>query len=208
MNWRAAGAATIVGSIIWNLPLVGRVSAEKLLEIPLVSRKPVPIAQQGPRGYLPLHVAGPIDKANVFTTCFNKSNLDIHGLPANDFSMVRSIYSDPSSIRRDSSITNIVGRLDGNNERAYNSERTNQAHDCPYRCDPVKAFGGPQLSTSKILFSSAVLFVAFMYLSDKGLERRPFGVQHVFSWMLAVLAGCLVLLSGIPMGLRAVWSFL
>jgi hypothetical protein len=53
-----------------------------------------------------------------------------------------------------------------------------------------------------------VLFLAFMYFSDRGLDRRPFGAQHVICWLLAVISGCFFTLAVVPMVLRAVWASL
>jgi hypothetical protein len=80
--------------------------------------------------------------------------------------------------------------------------------DCPYSCDPVKAFGGPKLSRPDIFFGSLVLFLAAMYFSDKGLERRPFGVQHVCCSLLAVIGGVIFGLAGLPYVLRIIWPLI
>jgi len=61
------------------------------------------------------------------------------------------------------------------------------------------------LGRPEFLFCGLVFFVGFMYLSEEGFERRPFGMQHVGFWLLAVASGCVGALAGIPILLRLVW---
>jgi len=87
-------------------------------------------------------------------------------------------------------------------------EKTEKTKNCPYDCDPVKALGGPQLSRPKIAFSALMILLAAMYFSDKGLERRPFGAQHICCWLLATVSGTIFALALMPFILRIVWPFI
>jgi len=102
-------------------------------------------------------------------------------------------------------VSRVIGGLFSYNQRTNDPDGPDNPENCPYACDPVKAFGGPKLSRPEVLFGGLMFFVGFMYLSDKGLERRPFSAQHVGFWLMAVGAGCLAALAGIPMVLRLIW---
>jgi hypothetical protein len=68
--------------------------------------------------------------------------------------------------------------------------------------------GGPQLSRPYIAFGSLVFFLAFMYLSERGLDHRPFGTQHIGGWFGTVIAGCVFVLSVWPLLFRIVRPFI
>lgn len=116
--------------------------------------------------------------------------------------------ADPSTVGGNESIVGIIGRALGNYDAGRDSDQAQYANNCPYECDPVKAFGGPKLSRAEFALGFLVPFLAFVYLSDRALERRPFGTQHLIYWLLAVISGCFVILSLIPLVLRAVWPFI
>lgn len=99
----------------------------------------------------------------------------------------------------------IIGGFLGNEQTRTDEEQTNQTDDCPYSCDPVKAMGGPKLSRPDVALGSLVLFLASMYLSDRGLDRRRFGVQHIGCWVLAVIGGCFFILAVLPIVLKVMW---
>jgi len=68
----------------------------------------------------------------------------------------------------------ISGNL-GYEQRTDNAERGDCTHDCPYSRDPIKALGGPKLSSREFALGRLLILFAVMYFSDQGLERRPFG---------------------------------
>lgn len=79
---------------------------------------------------------------------------------------------------------------------------------CPYSCDPIEALSGLKLSGPKAALGGLVFFLAAMYFSDKGLERRPFGAQHIGCWLMAMIGASVFIAAVIPFILRAVWPFL
>jgi len=105
-------------------------------------------------------------------------------------------------------VSRIIGGLFGYNQRTDNPNGAHDPENCPYACDPIKALGGPMLSFPEVLFGGLMFFVGFMYLSDKGLERRPFGAQHVGFWLMAVGAGSCAAMAGIPILLRLIWPLI
>jgi hypothetical protein len=43
-----------------------------------------------------------------------------------------------------------------------------------------------------------MLFLAAMYFSNRGLERRPFGAQHICCWLLTIISGLVFGIAGLP----------
>jgi hypothetical protein len=114
----------------------------------------------------------------------------------------------PSALTPVQSGAGIISGLLGDDQRSDNPDRSDRTKDCPDACYPIKAPGGPVLSRPEVLFGGIVLFVGFMYLSNKDLERRPFGLQHVGFWLVAVVSGFFAGLAAIPMLLRWAWPAL
>jgi hypothetical protein len=118
------------------------------------------------------------------------------------------LRDNPRSLACVESVAGVVGSFLGDDQRRDNPDRPDRAKNCPYSCDPIKVLGGPVLSRPEISFCGLVLFVGFMYFSNKGLERSPFGAQHIGFWLLAVVAGFVAVLATIPMFLRLVWPLI
>jgi len=72
----------------------------------------------------------------------------------------------------------VSGNL-GNKQRTDNAERGDCTHDCPYSRDPIKALGGPKLSSREFALGGLLILFAAMYFPDQGLERRPFVWRYV-----------------------------
>jgi hypothetical protein len=102
----------------------------------------------------------------------------------------------------------IVGSLFGDQHARSNGDQAGHANSCPYSCDPIEAAGGPNLRSPYIALGGLVIFLAAMYLSNRGLERRPFGAQHIGCWLLAVIGGCLFTIATLPTMLGIIWPLI
>jgi hypothetical protein len=143
------------------------------------------------------------------------------GIPS-EIAVGRQVNRKPRALVGDIYVPSCIGRLTGgiscdvpiiggffrNDDATDNSKQGEETKRCPYSCDPVQALGGPKLSRPEIAFGALVLFLATMYFSNKGLERRPFGTQHVGCWLLSVIAVSLFAVSVLPIILRAIWPMI
>ena len=125
----------------------------------------------------------------------NSTDLCIHG-------------TNPSPTGSDRGLVRVVGGLLRDKEAKTYEYQSDSSNSCPNGCDPIQAFGGPKLSRPELFFGGLVLFFGFMYFSNKGLERHPFGAQHVGCWFGAVIGACFGMLASLPMIMRWVWSLL
>jgi hypothetical protein len=97
--------------------------------------------------------------------------------------------TNPRTIGGDKGLASIVSRTLGKKHACAHGEKRKEADDCPYECDPIKVFGSPKLSSPYFALDLMLLLLGFMYFSDKGLERRPFGARHVRCWVGGFVTG-------------------
>ena len=132
-----------------------------------------------------------------------------YSISVNDRGDNRNIlWANPSAIGSYERTVSVIGGLLGDHQVKPDENEAEYPHDCPYSCDPIQAMGGPNLASPSIALGGLVTFLAAMYLSDRGLERRPFGAQHVGYWLFAIIAGCVCVLAALPIILRAIWPFI
>jgi hypothetical protein len=90
-------------------------------------------------------------------------------------------------------------------EIVTNHYQPDETESRPYGRDEIEAMSGPKLSSPYILFGSLMLFLASMYFSNKGLDRKPFGAQHLLFWLCGVICCAVLGLGSISWVVSYIW---